>query len=194
MSERMKQVVLTAHPAGELRPQDFALETVDVPKAQPGEVLVRTLWLSLDPLIRFALDEKRLTGPNQVAIGAPLYGAAVSQIVASGSPDFAIGEFVEGRMGWREYAAIDPTKIPLRKIDPTVGPLSSALGVLGMPGQTAHACMIGIGRVTAGETVVISAAGGAVGTTAGQIGKILEARGGPDRPCPVGARGPHPLP
>ena len=176
MKGRMKQVVLLAHPAGEPRAEDFAIETVDIPTPATGQVLLRTLWLSLDPLIRFALDPVPMTGPNRVRIGEPVYGGTVSQVVSTNHAGFACGDFVEGRTGWREYAAIDPATTPLRKIDPALAPLSTALGVLGMPGQTAHACMIGIGRVTAGETVVISAAAGAVGSTAGQIGKILGAR------------------
>jgi NADPH-dependent curcumin reductase CurA len=176
MNNSMQQVVLRAHPIGVPREQDFTLQTVEIPKPVEGQVLLRTLWLSLDPLIRFAIDEKPLTGPNRVRIGEPVYGGTVSQVVHSNHPDFAAGNFVEGRTGWREYAAVDPKSTPLRKVDPKLAPLSTALGVLGMPGQTAHACMIGVGRVAAGETVVISAAAGGVGSLAGQIGKILGAR------------------
>lgn len=190
----MKQVVLRTRPPGNPRPQDFALESVAVPTAGPGELLLETVWLSLDPLIRFTLDEKPLTGPNHVRIGEPIYGGAVSRVVISNDPRFAVGEIVEGRTGWREYAVVDTTKLPLRKLDPTAAPFSTALGVLGMPGQTAHACMIEIGRVQAGETVVISAAGGAVGTIAGQIGKMLGAKvvgiaGGPTKCAAVEALG-----
>lgn len=186
MSTSMRQVVLRAHPAGSPRESDFAIETTTIPEAGPGQVLLRTIWLSLDPMIRFALDEKPMTGPNRVRIGEAVYGGALSQVVASNSVDYTVGQFVEGRTGWREYAAVDPKTTPLRKIDPDLAPLSTALGVLGMPGQTAHACMIGVGRVAAGETVVISAAAGAVGSLAGQIGKILGARvvgiaGGPEK-------------
>lgn len=172
----MQQVILKSHPRGEPAVDDFTLETVPVPQPAAGEILVRTLWLSLDPLIRFAIDEVVLTGVARVRVGEVLYGGAVSQVVESRHPDFRAGEFVEGRSGWREFAAVDPVQVKLRKIDPALGPLSLALGVLGMPGQTAHACMIGIGRVARGETVVISAAAGAVGSTAGQIGKLLGAR------------------
>jgi NADPH-dependent curcumin reductase CurA len=193
-ADPMKQVVLCSRPAGNPRPQDFALESVDVPSAGPGELLLETLWLSLDPLIRFTLDEKPLTGPNHVRIGEPIYGGTVSRVVKSNDPRFGIGDFVEGRTGWREYAVVDAEKLPLRKVDPTVAPLSTALGVLGMPGQTAHASMIEIGRAQKGETVVISAAGGAVGTIAGQIGKMLGARvvgiaGGPGKCAAVEAIG-----
>lgn len=176
MNARMKQVVLRAHPQGAPRAGDFSVEVVDVPSAGPNQVLLRTLWLALDPLIRFALDPEPMTGPNRVRIGEPVYGPTVSQVVTTNHPGFAVGDFVEGRTGWREYAAIDPAKTPLRKLDPMLAPLSTALGVVGMPGQTAYACMINIGRVAAGETVVISAAGGAVGSTAGQIGKNLGAK------------------
>ena len=176
MTATMRQVVLRAHPVGEPRADDFALESVAVPAPADGQVLLRTLWLSLDPMIRFALDENPMTGPNRVRIGEPVFGGAVSQVVASKHPDFSAGQYVEGRSGWREYAAVDPKTTPLRKVDASLAPLSTALGVLGMPGQTAHACMVGIGRVAAGETVVISAAAGGVGSLAGQIGKILGAR------------------
>jgi NADPH-dependent curcumin reductase CurA len=172
----MKQVVLRAHPVGNPRADDFAFADAPMPVPGPGEILLKTIFLSLDPMIRLALDATVLTGPTRVAIGDVLYGGAVSQIIQSNNPGFVAGEFVEGRTGWREFSAIDPAKTILRKIDPARAPLSTALGILGMPGQTAHACMIGIGRVAAGETVVISAAGGAVGTIAGQIGKKLGAR------------------
>lgn len=172
----MQQVVLRAYPQGEPRAEDFAVETTDIPAIGPGQVLLRTLWLSLDPLIRFTIDPTPLTGPNRVRIGEPMYGGTVSQVIATDSPRIAVGDFVEGRTGWREFAALDPSAVPLRKVDSQVAPLSTALGVLGMPGQTAHACMIGVGRVAAGETVVISAAAGAVGSIAGQIGKLLGAR------------------
>lgn len=176
MSATMRQVVLRCHPVGAPLATDFAIETVPLPSPGEGQLLLRTLWLSLDPMIRFALDEKPMTGPNRVRVGEPIFGGTVSQVVSSNAPGYEAGQFVEGRTGWREYAVLDPKIVPLRRIDPALAPLSTALGVLGMPGQTAHACMVGIGRVAAGETVVISAAAGAVGSLAGQIGKILGAR------------------
>lgn len=172
----MKQVVLCAHPSGAPQAGDFAVETVPIPTLPSGGVLLRTIWLSLDPLIRFTIDQTVLTGPNRVRIGEVIYGGAVSEIIASEHAGFPVGSIVEGRTGWREYVAVDPVAARLRKIDPTMAPVSTALGILGMPGQTSHACMIGVGRVAGGETVIISAAGGAVGMLAGQIGKILGAR------------------
>lgn len=182
----MKQIVLRSFPKGDPVAGDFALREAALPAPGAGEIQLRTLWLALDPLIRFALDETPTTGVARVAIGEVVYGPTVSEVVVSYSPDFAVGDIVEGRTGWREGAVVDPSKLPLRKVDSTVASPSTALGALGMPGQTAHAAMITMGRVAAGETVVISAAAGVVGSTAGQIGKILGARvvgiaGGPEK-------------
>lgn len=172
----MKRVILKSHPQGDPQCEDFAIESVARPEVKDNEILVKTLWLSLDPLIRFALDEVTITGRAHVNLGDVVYGGAVSQVVASQHGDYAVGDFVEGRTGWCEYAAVNPAQVALRKLDPGAASVSTALGIMGMPGQTAHACMIGVGRVQAGETVVISAAAGMVGSTAGQIGKILGAR------------------
>lgn len=177
----MKQVVLRNHVQGNPTEQDFRIEEVPVPAPGKGEVLLRNLYLSLDPLIRFALDAQHLTGAMHHDPGDVIYGGTVSEVVASNHPDYAVGDIVEGRAGWREYAALDPVNAdrvrgPLRKLDPAIAPVSTALGVLGMPGQTAHASVIGAGHVREGETVLISAAAGAVGTIAGQIARIKGAR------------------
>jgi NADPH-dependent curcumin reductase CurA len=182
----MKQVVLRSHPNGSPLANDFELQQAPVPKAGEGEVLLKTLWLALDPLIRFTLDEVILTGLTKVKIGDVVYGPTVSEVIETNNPGFVIGDIVEGRTGWREYAAVNPKTLPLRKIDPQGASPSTALGALGMPGQTAHGAMITVGQVKAGEVVVVSAAAGAVGSTAGQIGKILGARvvgiaGGPEK-------------
>ena len=190
MAETMKQVVLASYAKGNPRPSDFRLEEVPIPQAGEGEILLRTLWLALDPLIRFAIDEKPLSGATHVELGDVLYGPTVSEVVASNHPDYAAGEIVESRTGWREYAVVAPDQSdyrgPPRKIDPALAPVSTALGALGMPGQTAYAGIVDNGRVQAGDTVVISAAAGAVGSLAGQIAKVLGARvvgiaGGPDK-------------
>ena len=194
-----RQIVLASPASGPPRVENFRLETAPIPTPGAGEVLLRTLWLSLDPLLRFAIDEVRLTGAAHIRPGEVMYGGTVSEVLASHHPDYAVGDIVEGRTGWREYAALDPLKGDpvrgaLRKVDPAAGPVRGALGVLGMPGQTAHAAVIGIGKVAAGETVVISAAGGAVGTIAGQIARLLGARvvgiaGGADKCAAVRALG-----
>jgi NADPH-dependent curcumin reductase len=190
----MRQVVLKARPQGNPRIGDFAVEEVPIPEPKPGEILLRGLWLSLDPYMRLGLDEKPMGGSNGVPLGAPLIGGVVSEIIASKADGFSPGEIVEGRTGWREYAAVSATLPGLRKIKRGKFSLTTALGSLGMPGQTAHAGMITVGRVKAGETVIMSGASGAVGSLAGQIGKILGARvvgiaGGPEKCAAVEALG-----
>lgn len=186
----MRQVVLKSYARGNPKPEDFALETAPIPVPGEGEILLKTLWLALDPLIRFSIDETRISGATHTKLGEVMFGPTVSRVVASNHPDYAVGDIVEGRAGWREYAVAAPDQSdyrgPPRKLDPTLAPVSTALGALGMPGQTAHACVIEIGRVKAGETVVISAAAGAVGSLAGQIAKLLGAHvvgiaGGPQK-------------
>ncbi len=180
MAETMKQIVLKSYARGNPRAEDFALQEVPIPVPGPREVLLKTLWLAVDPLFRFAIDEVRLSGATHLELGDVMVGATVSEVVASNHPDYAPGQIVEGRTGWREYAAVAPDQSdyrgPPRIIDPALAPVSTALGVLGMPGQTAHGGMIDVCKPKPGETVAISAAAGAVGSIAGQIGKILGAR------------------
>jgi NADPH-dependent curcumin reductase len=184
---KMKQVVLRSRPQGNPRPGDFAVETAEIPTAGPGQLLVRTLFLSLDPYMRFGLDEKPLGGANGVALGAPLIGDTVCEVVASESPDFAQGALLLTRTRWSEYNVVSAAQpAALRKLSRATAPLSAALGVLGMPGQTAYAGMVNIARVKAGDKVIVSAAAGAVGSLAGQIGRILGAQvigiaGGPEK-------------
>lgn len=179
MTQNMKQVVLASYARGNPVPGNFRVEEAPIPEPGDREILVKTLWLALDPLIRFSIDEKLLTGIVHTKPGEVMYGPTVAQVVKSHHPDYAVGDIVEGRVGWREYAVVAPDQSdyrgPPRKLDPAVAPVQTSLGALGMPGQTAHACVIGIGRVKAGETVLISAAAGAVGSLAGQIAKVLGA-------------------
>lgn len=186
----MQQVVLASYPKGVPQPSDFRVEDAAVPEAGDGEILLRTLWLALDPLIRMAIDETPISGAKHLRIGEVMYGPTVSEVAASNHPDYAVGDIVESRTGWCEYAVVAPDEAdyrgPPRKLDPELAPVRSALGVLGMPGQTAYAGIVETARVKAGETVVISAAAGAVGSTAGQIARALGARvvgiaGGPDK-------------
>ena len=190
MGNTMQRIVLKAYARGNPKASDFELQEVDIPQAGEREILVKTLWLALDPLCRFAIDEVRLSGATHLALGDVMYGATVSEVIESNHPDYAVGDIVEDRSGWCEYAVLTPDDCdyrgPPRIIDAALAPVSTALGVLGMPGQTAYSAMVDIAKVQAGETVVISAAAGAVGTIAGQIAKILGARvvgiaGGPDK-------------
>jgi NADPH-dependent curcumin reductase CurA len=186
----MLQVVLASYPRGEPRPCDFRVEQAGIPEAGEGEILLRTLWLALDPLIRMAIDEVLISGSRHMQIGEVMYGPTVSRVVASNHPGYALGDVVEGRTGWAEYAVVAPDEAdyrgPPRKLDPDLAPVQTALGALGMPGQTAHVGIVDTAKVKPGECVVISAAAGAVGSIAGQIAKVLGARvvgiaGGPQK-------------
>lgn len=189
MTGTMKQVVLAAYAQGNPKPSDFRLEQAPIPVAGDREILLRTIWLALDPLFRFAIDEVRLSGALHLELGDVMAGATVSEVVASNHPDYAVGDIVEGRTGWREYSVVAPDQAdyrgPPRKLDPSLAPVSTGLGALGMPGQTAHGGIETL-RVKPGETVAVSAAAGAVGSLAGQIARIHGARavgiaGGPEK-------------
>lgn len=175
----MKQIVVASYAKGDPKPSDFRLETAPIPSPGEGEILVRTLYLALDPLVRFALDETMISGVNHMALGQVMYAPTVSQVVESRHPDYAPGDIVEDRTGWAEYAILDPAnpgyRGPPRKVDASLAPVSTALGALGMPGQTAY---VGVGKcaLKPGETLAISAAAGAVGSLAGQIARIQGAR------------------
>lgn len=167
------QILLKSRPQG--MPDASHFETVEtpIPEAGPGQVVRRTIWLSVDPYMRGRMsDAKSYAAPAK--LGEPMVGATVSQVIASNSPRFAPGDFVLGYDGWQAYGVGD-AKL-LRALDPTLAPVSYALGVLGMPGLTAYVGMLDIGQPKSGETVVVSAAAGAVGSIAGQIAKILGCR------------------
>ena len=190
MAETMKQVVLRSYARGNPQAGDFEVQIVPVPVPGEGEILLRTLYLALDPLIRFSLDEKLLSGATHLQIGDVVAGPAICEVIASNHPDYAVGDIVDARAGWCEYAVLAPDQSdyrgPPKKIDPAIQPLSAALGAMGGPGQTAYAGIVDTGRVKDGETVVISAAAGAVGVVAGQIARILGAQavgiaGGPEK-------------
>lgn len=173
MSEKNLQVLLRRRPVGEPVADDFEVVETAVPTPGPGEVLVRARFLSLDPYMRGRMsDAKSYSKP--VELGAVMEGMTVGEVVASNHPDFAAGDTVMGGYGWQRFCAVEGAR--LRKVDPAEAPLSANLGVLGMPGLTAWYGLEEIGEPKAGETVVISAASGAVGQVAGQIAKARGAR------------------
>ncbi|MBX6427187.1 MAG: NADP-dependent oxidoreductase [Variibacter sp.] len=182
MTETARRIVLAARPVGEPRESDFRLETFAPPQPGPGQMLLRTLWLSLDPYMRGRMsDAPSYAAP--VEIGQVMEGGAVSVIVASNVAGFAPGDLVVGRTGWQTHALSNGKG--LRKIGRDA-PITTALGVLGMPGMTAYTGLLEIGRPQAGETLVVAAASGAVGSVVGQIAKIKGARavgiaGGPEK-------------
>src|SRR5690348_2829173 len=150
-----------------------------VPQPGSGEMLLRTLWLSLDPYMRGRMSDAP-SYATPVAIGQVMEGRTVSEVVASNLADYAPGDIVLSPSGWQTHA-ISQGKLT-HKIDPSIAPVSTALGVLGMPGMTAFTGLSEIGQPKAGETVVVSAASGAVGSLVGQIARIRGA-------CAVGIAG-----
>jgi NADPH-dependent curcumin reductase len=172
-SNQAKRILLAARPTGEPKPSDFRLEECAVPEPGPGQVLLRTIWLSLDPYMRGRMSD----GPSYaqpVPVGGVMEAGTVSEVIASNNPAFSTGDVVLSRAGWQTHALSDGAG--LRKIDPQLAPISTAVGVLGMPGMTAYTGLLDIGKPQAGETVVVAAASGAVGSAVGQIAKIKGAR------------------
>ena len=168
-----KRIVLASRPVGEPKPSDFRLEECPVPTPGAGEVLLRTIWLSLDPYMRGRMSD----GPSYaqpVPVGGVMEAGTVSEVIASNNPAFAKGDIVLSRAGWQTHAISDGKG--LAKIDPKLAPISTAVGVLGMPGMTAYTGLLDIGKPQAGETVVVAAASGAVGSAVGQIARLKGAR------------------
>jgi len=175
-----RQILLKSRPEGPPSLDNFTLKQGSVPEPGDGEVLMHTRWLSLDPYVRGRMSAAK-SYAKPVEVGAPMVGGTVGEIVASRNPNFAFGDIVMGYGGWQDYAVVNGSG--LRKLDPAAAPVSTALGVLGMPGMTAYAGLLEIGRPKAGETVAVA---GAVGSAVGQIAKIkgchaVGIAGGPDK-------------
>lgn len=176
-------MVLAARPVGE--PDDSCFETrvVDLPALEDGEVLLRTIYLSLDPYMRGRMSAaKSYAAPAE--LGEPMVGACVCEVVESRSANRAAGDYVLAYTGWQTHAVVEARHT--RRLDSSRAPLSTAVGVLGMPGFTAYAGLLQIGRPQAGETVVVAAATGPVGSAVGQIARLKGARavgiaGGPEK-------------
>ena len=178
-----RSLILRRRPSGEPRAEDFALVEDFIPAPGEGEVLTRTILLSIDPYMRGRLADRPSYAPP-VAIGAVMTGESVGEVLASAIPDFAPGDIVLGSRGWQTHSL--STAAALTKVDRQAAPLGAWLGVLGMPGTTAYSGLKDIGQPKPGETVVVSAASGAVGSVAGQLAKRAGARvvgvaGGPDK-------------
>jgi NADPH-dependent curcumin reductase CurA len=168
-----RRITLASRPVGLPKVSDFQLVYSALPPLAAGEVLVRSIYLSLDPCLRRRMSGSA-AGALAVAIGETLPGRAVALVLESEDPRFRAGDAVQGRLGWQEYA-VAPSSV-LRKILPGPAPISTALGVLGLPGLTALFGLLDVCHPQRGETVVVSAAAGAVGMIAGQIAKIEECR------------------
>lgn len=167
------QIRLKRRPAGTPVHEDFDVVQVPIEKPANGEVLIRTLYISVDPYLRGRMnDAKSYIPPFQ--LNEPITSGVIGQIIESQSGRFEKGEIVVGSLGWQEFS-IAPENM-IRKIDPNIAPLTTYLGILGMTGLTAYFGLLDIGKPKAGETIVISGAAGAVGSAAGQIAKIKGAR------------------
>ncbi|MBI5260842.1 MAG: NADP-dependent oxidoreductase [Bradyrhizobium sp.] len=164
-----KRVVLASRPVGEPKASDFRIEEFAVPTLGQGELLLRTIWLSLDPYMRGRMsDAASYAAP--VPVGGVMEGETVCEVIASNNPEFATGEIVRSRLGWLTHAISNGER--LIKVDSKLAPISTSIGVLGMPGMTAYTGLLDIGKPQPGETVVVAAASGAVGSAVGQIAKI----------------------
>ncbi len=167
--KKNRRIVLANRPQGEPTPADFRLEEVPIPALKDGEILMQTVFLSLDPYMRGRMSE----GPSYAAatgLNDVMVGGTVSRVVASRNPQFKEGDMVLSYSGWQEYQVSNGNG--LNKLDPRIPRPSYALGVLGMPGITAYVGTLDIGEPKAGETLVVAAATGAVGSVVGQIAKI----------------------
>ncbi len=167
------QITLAARPDGEPDDSCFETQTVDLPELDEGQVLLRTVYLSLDPYMRGRMSAAR-SYAAPVELGAVMVGATVSEVLESRSDAVAVGSYVLGYTGWQSHAVVPASA--LRRLDPEAVPISTALGVLGMPGFTAYAGLLEIGRPKPGETVVVAAATGPVGSAVGQIARAKGAR------------------
>jgi NADPH-dependent curcumin reductase CurA len=168
-----RRVVLARRPPGEPAPSDFRIEDAPVPEPGPGQFLTRVIYLSLDPYMRGRMRDAKSYAPP-VALGEVMTAGAVGLVVKSNHAHFQVGDIVEDAMGWQEYA-VGPGRTA-RKIDAAHGPISYSNGVLGMPGMTAYFGLFEVGQPKPGETVVVSAASGAVGQIVGQLAKIAGCR------------------
>ena len=170
----LQRIVLAARPQGEPKPGDFRLESLPLPTPGAGEILLRVLYLSLDPYMRGRMNDRKSYVPP-LQLGELMDGGTVAQVVQSNDADYQAGDIVLSHSGWQSHAVVTAREI-LRRLDPAVAPISTALGVYGMPGFTAWAGLNEIGKPKAGETVVVAAASGPVGGTVGQIARLRGAR------------------
>ncbi len=181
-----QQIVLASRPTGAASVDNFRLETSPLPAVPDGHVLVRHHYLSLDPYMRMRMNDTKSYAAAQT-IGAVMLGGTVGEVIESRSDKFVVGDKVAGSGGWQEYGLVDVRQPgTLRKLDVSAVPLSAYLGAVGMPGITAWYGLTQIIAPQAGETIVVSAASGAVGTVVGQLAKARGCRavglaGGPEK-------------
>jgi NADPH-dependent curcumin reductase CurA len=168
-----REIRLAARPVGFPKDSDFELAETPIPSPGDGEILVRNVYVSVDPYMRSRMNDTKSYVPS-FQIGEPMTGGAVGQVLESNSDAVAAGDWVNTLMGWREYYVADGSAV--MKIDPGLAPVSKALGVLGLTGWTAYVGLLDLGQPKEGETVFVSAACGAVGSIVGQIAKLKGCR------------------
>ena len=168
-----RQVVLASRPSGKPESANFRLEESSIPVPEDGQDLCKTIYLSLDPYMRGRMNAGKSYAPP-VEIDEVVGGGTVGQVIESKNSKFSTGDLVFGYGGWQEFWVQQGTE--LKKVDPKLAPISTATGVLGMPGVTAYTGLLNIGQPKKGETVVVAAASGAVGSVVGQIARIKGAR------------------
>ena len=173
MADRNQRITFARSPKGLPVPEDFGADETPVPTPGPGQFLSRTVYLSLDPYYRNVMKNSQIYA-DRLAPGDVMVGETVAQVVESRHADYAPGDYIAVRNGWQQYALSSGQGV--RKLDPASAPLSTALGVLGMPGLTGWAGTVHLGQPLPGETVVVSACTGPVGSTAGQVARHMGAR------------------
>ncbi|MEP3332433.1 NADP-dependent oxidoreductase [Sedimentitalea sp.] len=170
MTDQMHHIALASRPTGAPTAENFSYEAAPMPVPGDDEVLIKVHYISLDPYMRGRMDDaKSYAAP--VPIGGTMEAGGVGEVIASNSPAFKPGDFAFGMLGWATHA-VQPAKM-LRKLDPSQGPITAALGVLGMPGFTGWHGLTEYGRPKAGETLVVAAATGPVGSMVGQVAKSM---------------------
>ena len=173
MKPTYQRIVLASRPQGEVSVDNFRLETISIPELNDGEVLIRNHYLSLDPYMRMRIEDVKSYAAPQ-AIDETMIGGTVGEVVGTKNPKFSVGDKVVGMLGWTEMGVSDG--VMLRKVETTHIPLSAYLGSVGMPGMTAWYGLTQIMHPKEGETVVVSAASGAVGSVVGQLAKLRGCR------------------
>src|SRR2546423_6218134 len=183
MAEKNRRITLAARPVGFPQESDFALEEAEIPEPEAGEVLVRALWVSLDPYQRGRMSEAR-SYAKHLELGDVITSQTLGEVAESRDPRFKPGDLVVGQLGWQEYAVARAGT--LQRVPEGLEPPSLALHVVGMTGLTAYIGLLDIGQPRPGDTVVVSAAAGAVGQVTGQLAKLAGCRavgiaGGPGK-------------
>lgn len=187
--DRNQRITFARSPEGLPQPADFGADSTAIPAPGPGQFLSRTIYLSLDPYYRNVMKNSQLYA-DRLNAGDVMVGETVAQVTESRHPDYRTGEYVLVRNGWQQYALSSGQGV--RKLDPEIAPISTALGVLGMPGLTGYSGLIYLGEPKPGDTVVVSASTGPVGSTVGQVARLVGARtvgiAGSDEKCEYAVR------